>query len=42
MTQNEALEKMKKYCAYQERCQSDVRQKLYYFELNNNEIENIL
>ena len=42
MTQNEALEKMKKYCAYQERCQSDVRQKLYDFELNNNEIENIL
>lgn len=42
MTQNEALEKMKKYCAYQERCQSEVRQKLYDFELHNNDIENIL
>ena len=42
MTQNEALEKIKKYCAYQERCQSEVRQKLYDFELHNNDIENIL
>lgn len=42
MTQNEATEKMKKYCAYQERCQSEVRQKLYSYELSNNEIENIL
>ena len=42
MTQNEALEKMKKYCAYQERCQSEVRQKLYGFGLNNDEIENAL
>lgn len=42
MTQNEALEKIKKYCSYQERCQSEVRQKLYDFELHNNDIENIL
>ena len=42
MTQNEAIEKMKKYCAYQERCQSEVRQKLYEFALNNDEIENAL
>ena len=42
MTQNEAIEKMKKYCAYQERSQSEVRQKLYSYELSNNEIENIL
>tara|TARA_Y100000739_G_C20460541_1_gene396595 strand:+ start:404 stop:850 length:447 start_codon:yes stop_codon:yes gene_type:complete len=42
MTQNEAIEKMKKYCAYQERCQSEVRQKLYGFGLNNDEIENAL
>lgn len=42
MTQNEAIEKMKKYCAYQERSQSEVRQKLYGFGLNNDEIENAL
>ena len=42
MTQNEALEKIKKYCSYQERCQSEVRQKLYDFELHSNDIENIL
>ena len=42
MIQNKALEKMKKYCAYQERCQSEVRQKLNGFGLNNDEVENIL
>ena len=42
MTQNEAIEKMKKYCAYQERSQSEVRQKLYGFGLNIDEIENAL
>ncbi len=42
MTQNEAIEKMKRYCAYQERCQIEVRQKLYGLGLNNDEIENIL
>ena len=42
MIQNKALEKMKKYCAYQERCQSEVRQKLHGIGLNNDEIENIL
>lgn len=42
MTQNEAIEKMKRYCAYQERCQSEVRQKLHGLELNNDEIENVL
>ena len=42
MTQREALEKIKRYCAYQERCQSEVRQKLYSFGLNSEPIENIL
>lgn len=42
MTQNEAIEKMKKYCAYQERCQSEVRKKLFGCELTSDEIENIL
>ena len=42
MTQKEYLEKMAKYCAYQERCQSEVRQKLYGSGLTSEEIENII
>ena len=42
MTQREAIEKIKRYCAYQERCQSEARQKLYAFELSSEKIENIL
>ncbi len=42
MTQKEALEKMKRYCAYQERCQSEVRQKLYTLEVSSEDIDNIL
>ncbi len=34
-----ALEKIKQYCAYQERCHSEVRNKLYSFGLNNDEME---
>ncbi len=42
MTQREALEKMAKYCAYQERCQSEVRQKLFNSGLSDEEIENVI
>tara|TARA_Y100000589_G_scaffold62407_1_gene53713 strand:- start:43104 stop:43550 length:447 start_codon:yes stop_codon:yes gene_type:complete len=42
MTKREALEKMKKYCAYQERCQSELRQKLYILKVNSEDIDNIL
>ena len=42
MTQKEALKKMAKYCAYQERCQSEVRQKLKSFSLCEEEIESII
>ena len=42
MTQNEALEKIKKYCAYQERCQTEVRTKLLEFKLTVENIENII
>jgi regulatory protein len=42
MTQKEALEKMAKYCAYQERCQFEVRTKLFGSGLSDDEIENII
>lgn len=42
MTRKEGLEKMAKYCAYQERCQSEVRQKLFGTGLENDEIEQII
>ncbi len=37
-----ALQKVKHYCAYQERCHSEVRHKLYSFKLNKNEVEQLL
>ena len=37
-----ALQKAKFYCAYQERCHSEVREKLYSFSLNKKEVEQIL
>ncbi len=42
MTQREAIEKMAKYCAYQERCQFEVRTKLFGSGLSNDEIENVI
>jgi regulatory protein len=39
---NIALQKAKHYCAYQERCHSEVREKLYSFSLHKNEVEQIL
>jgi len=42
MTQKEWLEKMAKYCAYQERCQFEVRSKLFGSGLTDDEIENII
>ena len=42
MTHKEALEKMAKYCAYQERCQFEVRSKLIGTGLSDDEIENII
>ena len=42
MTKTEALEKMAKYCAYQERCQSDVRLKLLNSGLDRDEIEDVI
>ncbi len=42
MTQREALEKMAKYCAYQERCQFEVRQKLFGTGFSEEETNNII
>lgn len=42
MTYKEVLAKMMKFCAYQERCQLEVRNKLYSFELTNEERERII
>jgi regulatory protein len=38
----QALPKAKHYCAYQERCHSEVKDKLYGFGLNTNEVNEIL
>ncbi len=38
----QALPKAKHYCAYQERCHSEVRDKLYGFGLNKSEVEQII
>lgn len=38
----QALQKIKTYCAYQERSHQEVKDKLYSFGLYKNEVENIL
>lgn len=42
MTYNEVLEKLKYYCAYQERAHSEVYQKLWDFKLDEEERTNII
>src|SRR5690606_12644137 len=39
---NQALQKIKHYCAYQERCHNEVKDKLYGFGLHKNEVEKII
>ncbi len=41
-TPQQALPKAKYYCAYQERCHSEVKSKLYGFGLNTKEVDEIL
>lgn len=36
------LEKARKYCAYEERCQQQVRDKLYEWELHSKEVEQVV
>ena len=42
MIKSEAFQKMAKYCAYQERCQSEIRNRLRGSGLSSEEIENII
>lgn len=41
-TKEESLQKAKHYCAYQERCHREVREKLYGFGLYKKEVEELL
>lgn len=42
LTKEQALEKIKYYCSYQERCHSEVKSKLYTYGLRKNEVEEII
>ena len=41
-SKEEALQKAKQYCAYQERCHSEVKGKLYSFGMNKKEADELL
>ncbi len=41
-TPNQALPKIKQYCAYQERCHAEVKEKLYSFGVYNNDAEKLI
>ena len=42
MTTSEALEKLRKYCAYQERCHHDVRTKLLSLKIYGDQLEEVM
>lgn len=42
LTTDQALEKLRKYCAYQDRCHSEVRTKLLEIEVYGDELEEII
>jgi len=42
LTPAEAKIKIASYCAYQERCQKEVRDKLYEYGLHSHEVENLI
>jgi regulatory protein len=41
-TPGQALPKIKQYCAYQERCHAEVKDKLYSFGLHRTEVDDII
>ena len=42
LTADQALQRAKLYCAYQERCHAETKQKLYSFGLFKNEVDRIV
>ncbi len=42
VTPQQALPKIKQFCAYQERCHSEVKDKLYGYGLSKNDVEELL
>lgn len=42
LTPEQALQKIRHYCAYQERCHSEVKEKLYGFGLHKPDVEKII
>ena len=41
-SKDEALQKAKQYCAYQERCHTEVKAKLYELGMNKKEVDELL
>ena len=39
LSREQALQKLRQYCAYQERCHAEVKEKLYNFGLHRNEVD---